>query len=219
MLFRSGQSFFDRAEIKDLCAWFRLWVNNNDDPAFLRAVGTPKRGIGHQTLAQLGAFATQYKLSLFESLFSHSLAAAVDGQAFILKWAADSSSSTKGTFPLDPNDLTTGVCEDHRKSFEIKITSAGKTLYFCCESADAQNTLLARIDAGRRLQVASVEIGPSGVAFYKTENAVISAGNGLMLGEPGKKVFSWGVGTLLGIGAPNISGMAVPQRIPAFRER
>ncbi len=45
-----GQSFFDRSEIKDLCAWFRLWVNNNDDPAFLRAVTTPKRGIGHQTL-------------------------------------------------------------------------------------------------------------------------------------------------------------------------
>ncbi len=68
-----GQSFFDRAEIKDLCAWFRLWVNNDDDPAFLRAVTTPKRGIGHQTLGQLGVYASQYKLSLFESLFSSSL--------------------------------------------------------------------------------------------------------------------------------------------------
>ncbi len=76
-----GQSFFDRAEIKDLCAWLRLLVNNNDDPAFLRTITTPKRGIGHQTLAQLGAFATQYKLSLFESLFSHSLAAAVNARA------------------------------------------------------------------------------------------------------------------------------------------
>ncbi|MEY5100755.1 MAG: hypothetical protein RJA36_3474 [Pseudomonadota bacterium] len=76
-----GQSFFDRAEIKDLCAWLRLLVNNDDDPAFLRAITTPKRGIGHQTLAQLGAFATQYKLSLFESLFSHSLAAAVNARA------------------------------------------------------------------------------------------------------------------------------------------
>jgi ATP-dependent DNA helicase Rep len=44
---RAAQSFFDRAEIKDLCAWFRLWVNNDDDPAFLRAITTPKRGIGH----------------------------------------------------------------------------------------------------------------------------------------------------------------------------
>ena len=41
-----GQSFFDRAEIKDLCAWLRLLVNQDDDPAFLRAVTTPKRGIG-----------------------------------------------------------------------------------------------------------------------------------------------------------------------------
>ncbi len=68
-----GQSFFDRAEIKDLCGWFRLWVNNDDDPAFLRAVTTPKRGIGHTTLAGLGTFASRYKLSLFEALFSPSL--------------------------------------------------------------------------------------------------------------------------------------------------
>jgi ATP-dependent DNA helicase Rep len=68
-----GQSFFDRAEIRDLCAWLRLWVNNDDDPAFLRAVTTPKRGIGHQTLASLGVFAGQYRLSLFEALFSSSL--------------------------------------------------------------------------------------------------------------------------------------------------
>ena len=68
-----GQSFFDRAEIRDLCAWFRLWSNNDDDPAFLRAITTPKRGIGHQTLGALGMFAGQYKLSLFEALFSSSL--------------------------------------------------------------------------------------------------------------------------------------------------
>ena len=76
-----GQSFFDRAEIRDLCAWFRLWVNNDDDPAFLRAITTPKRGIGHQTLQSLGVFASQYRLSLFESLFSSSLPSAVNARA------------------------------------------------------------------------------------------------------------------------------------------
>ena len=76
-----GQSFFDRAEIRDLCAWFRLWSNNDDDPAFLRAVTTPKRGIGHQTLGALGVFATQYKLSLFESLFSPSLSSVLQTKA------------------------------------------------------------------------------------------------------------------------------------------
>ncbi|MFI4931397.1 MAG: ATP-dependent helicase, partial [Burkholderiales bacterium] len=68
-----GQSFFDRAEIKDLCAWLRLLVNNDDDPAFLRAATAPKRGIGHQTLASLGEFASRWKLSLFEALFADSL--------------------------------------------------------------------------------------------------------------------------------------------------
>ena len=68
-----GTSFFDRAEIKDLCAWFRLLINQNDDPAFLRAVTTPKRGIGAQTLQTLGNFAGKYRVSLFEALFSPSL--------------------------------------------------------------------------------------------------------------------------------------------------
>ena len=76
-----GQSFFDRAEIKDLCAWFRLWINNDDDPAFLRAITSPKRGIGHQTLAQLGKFASQYKLSLFEALFANSLPSVLSTKA------------------------------------------------------------------------------------------------------------------------------------------
>jgi len=76
-----GQSFFDRAEIKDLCAWLRLIVNNDDDPAFLRAVTSPKRGIGHQTLQGLGVFAGKYKLSLFEALFSSSLGSALPARA------------------------------------------------------------------------------------------------------------------------------------------
>jgi ATP-dependent DNA helicase Rep len=76
-----GQSYFDRAEIKDLCAWLRLLVNQDDDPAFLRAVSTPKRGIGHQTLASLGEFASKWKLSLFDALFSPTLASALKGKA------------------------------------------------------------------------------------------------------------------------------------------
>ena len=72
-----GQSFFDRAEVKDLVAWLRLLVNNDDDPAFLRAVAHPKRGIGSTTLARLGEFAGQWKTSLFEALFSPALGAAV----------------------------------------------------------------------------------------------------------------------------------------------
>ena len=76
-----GQSFFDRAEIRDLCAWLRLLVNPDDDPAFLRAVTSPKRGIGHQTLSALGTFAGRWKTSLFEALFAESLVAAMSSRA------------------------------------------------------------------------------------------------------------------------------------------
>ena len=41
-----GQSYFERAEIKDIIAYLRLIANDVDDPAFIRAVTTPKRGIG-----------------------------------------------------------------------------------------------------------------------------------------------------------------------------
>jgi ATP-dependent DNA helicase Rep len=44
-------------------------------------VTTPKRGIGHQTLASLGVFASQYKLSLFEAMFASSLGAALPARA------------------------------------------------------------------------------------------------------------------------------------------
>jgi ATP-dependent DNA helicase Rep len=76
-----GQSFFDRAEIKDLCGWLRLLVNQDDDPAFLRAVTTPKRGIGHTTLAALSDFAGKWRVSLFEALFQESLGTALSAKA------------------------------------------------------------------------------------------------------------------------------------------
>ena len=64
-----GQSFFDRAEIKDICAYLRLIANHDDDPAFIRAVTTPRRGVGNTTLEALGSFAGQAKVSLFEAVY------------------------------------------------------------------------------------------------------------------------------------------------------
>ncbi|HMM86039.1 UvrD-helicase domain-containing protein [Azohydromonas sp.] len=76
-----GTSFFDRAEIKDLTAWLRLLVNPDDDPAFLRAVSTPKRGIGHTTLGRLGEFAAQRRCSLYEALSAPTLETALGAKA------------------------------------------------------------------------------------------------------------------------------------------
>lgn len=59
-----GSSFFDRAEIKDLLAYLRLLANEDDNPAFVRALTTPKRGIGTQSLERLGQLATARRKSL-----------------------------------------------------------------------------------------------------------------------------------------------------------
>lgn len=64
-----GQSFFDKAEIKDIVCYLRLIANEDDDPAFIRAATTPKKGIGNTTLERLGEFARDHKLSLFAAAY------------------------------------------------------------------------------------------------------------------------------------------------------
>ncbi|MDR3324284.1 MAG: UvrD-helicase domain-containing protein [Zoogloeaceae bacterium] len=68
-LLSGGQSFFDKAEIKDLTAYLRLLANPEDDPAFIRAATTPRRGIGAGALQALGSYAGERHLSLFDAAF------------------------------------------------------------------------------------------------------------------------------------------------------
>jgi ATP-dependent DNA helicase Rep len=65
-----GQSFFDKSEIKDVTSYLRLLANSDDDPAFIRAATTPKRGIGGTTLAALGQAAGRRHVSLFAAIFA-----------------------------------------------------------------------------------------------------------------------------------------------------
>lgn len=68
-----GQSFFDKAEIKDIVSYLRLIYNEDDDPAFIRAATTPKKGIGNTTLERLGDYAQQHQMSLFAAAFESGL--------------------------------------------------------------------------------------------------------------------------------------------------
>ncbi|AUM01361.1 ATP-dependent DNA helicase Rep [Rhodocyclaceae bacterium] len=69
-----GQSFFDKAEIRDLLAYLRLIQNEDDDLAFIRAITTPRRGIGAATLEALGRYAGARHVSLFAAVFEAGLA-------------------------------------------------------------------------------------------------------------------------------------------------
>jgi len=63
-----GQSFFDKAEVRDILAYLRLIANDDDDPAFIRAATTPRRGIGQATLQVLGQYAAQREVSLLAAV-------------------------------------------------------------------------------------------------------------------------------------------------------
>ena len=78
----SGNSFFERAEVKDMMAYFKLVVNINDDESFKRIVNKPARGIGDTSLAALAAAAHMHGTSLFKAAYSDDL------ETFGLKQAA-----------------------------------------------------------------------------------------------------------------------------------
>ena len=60
-----GQSWFARTEVKDVFAYLKLLSNEQDDAAFLRAINTPKRGIGDVSLEALGSYAQTKGQSLY----------------------------------------------------------------------------------------------------------------------------------------------------------
>ena len=66
----SGNSFFERAEVKDMMAYFKLVVNVNDDESFKRVVNKPARGIGDTSLNALAAAAVANGTSLFKAAYA-----------------------------------------------------------------------------------------------------------------------------------------------------
>ncbi len=65
-----GLSFYQRKEIKDIIAYYRLVVNPDDEEAFRRVINYPARGIGNTTIMKIAAVAEQDGVSLWE-VISH----------------------------------------------------------------------------------------------------------------------------------------------------
>ena len=69
----SGNSFYERAEVKDMMAYLKLAANLNDDESFKRVVNKPARGIGDTSLAALAAAAADNALPLFKAVYLQSV--------------------------------------------------------------------------------------------------------------------------------------------------
>lgn len=63
-----GLSFFERTEIKDVMAYLKLVTNQQDDNAFVRAINTPRRGIGASSLEALAEVARAAESNLFAAI-------------------------------------------------------------------------------------------------------------------------------------------------------
>jgi DNA helicase-2/ATP-dependent DNA helicase PcrA len=61
-----GVSFYQRKEIKDIIAYLRFTVNQNDEEAFKRIINLPKRGIGETTVAKIIVTADENNTGLWE---------------------------------------------------------------------------------------------------------------------------------------------------------
>ena len=67
-----GLSFYQRKEVKDVIAYFRLVINPNDEEAFKRIINYPSRGIGDTTIGKIISAANENQVSLWKVLESPS---------------------------------------------------------------------------------------------------------------------------------------------------
>ena len=63
-----GLSFYQRKEVKDIIAYLRLIVNQNDEEAFKRVINYPKRGVGKSSVDKLTGLATQMDQSIWDTV-------------------------------------------------------------------------------------------------------------------------------------------------------
>lgn len=104
-----GQSFFDRAEVKDILAYLRLVTNADDDTAFLRIINTPRRQIGAATLEKLGLYANQRGVSLLVASQEMNLRSVLNKQAVErLAYFTDLILEAKARAQNETPDATTG---------------------------------------------------------------------------------------------------------------
>lgn len=154
-----------------------------------------------------------------------------DAERFTLSWYTSRAGKetgkekAKGEFHLDLDNgvavMDFGPVEEHNKPYETRVAVRDKALYFCPMSADEQNTLLTRMDAARRLKMASVSL--HGTVFRDMrETLLMSHPSGVGGEPPGQKVFTWGIGAMLGVSyktGGSVDGMAVPQSVKALESR
>jgi ATP-dependent DNA helicase Rep len=101
-----GTSFFAYQEVKDIMAYLRLLVNDDDDNAFVRIINTPKREIGPATLEKLAGYATERGVSLCAAAYELGLETVLPERAVVklrqfVEWLALKSDNAMRGDPIN----------------------------------------------------------------------------------------------------------------------
>lgn len=138
-----GVEFYERREVKDLCAYLRLIVNPADQEALLRIINQPRRGIGEETLDLLTSYNRKQHISLWEVL--------------------------NGVVCRDSSLMHLGICSKAHKGLEdfIFTLEEAKEKFEKEPLADTLQWLIERIDYQRAIKE---EVKSQQMRDFKNEN-------------------------------------------------
>jgi len=101
-----GMRFYDRAEIKDIISYFRLFSNPNDDFSLERIINKPKRAIGKVSLDKLKKIAFQKQCSIFSLISGADLS---ELSSIVSKKAASSLKEFAQHIEILQNEITNSL--------------------------------------------------------------------------------------------------------------
>ncbi|MBP9992242.1 MAG: UvrD-helicase domain-containing protein [Bacteroidales bacterium] len=132
-----SHSFYDRAEIKDMLAYFKLIVNPLDNESFRRVVNVPARGIGGTSIERLASVASQCGCTLFQacSLPAETLAAVGLKDAAVRKFRAFRDTITPLTVKVSSSDC-----------YDLAVEAGNVTGYLTALKADNTPEGMARFE-------------------------------------------------------------------------
>jgi hypothetical protein len=131
-----------------------------------------------------------------------------DPDTLTISWHAGEGSKALGEFTIDPLLVLAQPSVDHSNPNEFKVESKGQVFYAYTESAEERTKLLQRIDAARRVKLA----GDDGTTLVRSDAAKVE-----MTSDSGRKVFSWGVGSMLGNGNTSTQAWAMPSMVTSLK--
>lgn len=147
-----GTSFFSRAEIKDVMAYLRILVNQDDDNALLRIINVPRREIGAATLEKLGTLAHEQQQSMFACCFSPELVNRLPGRGYqavrqFADWIVQLTEQIKREEPSEAiRDL---IRQSHYESWLFETSNSPKAAEMAMKNVNELYRWIVEMLAGK----------------------------------------------------------------------